>query len=96
MSKIFEVNKAINLYKRLFKIDQVLKQSPGTRLSITLWAEKEVINEVKLITKVELKKRLRFRKNKIKRQIKNLEKKYSKNKMNQIKAIAMEELKKWG
>lgn len=96
MSKIFEVNKAINLYKRLFKIDQVLKQSPGARLSITLWAEKEVLNEVKLITKVELKKRLRFRKNKIKRQIKNLEKKYSKNKMNQIKAIAMEELKKWG
>lgn len=96
MSKIFEINKAINLYKRLFKIDQVLNQSPGTRLSITLWAEKEVLNEVKLITKVELKKRLRFRKNKIKNQIKNLEKKYSKSKMNQIKSLAMEELKKWG
>jgi hypothetical protein len=94
-SKYIKINKAIGLYKRLIKIKKVL-QTKKPRLTITLWLDRGTLDEGDLITKKEIVKRLRKRKLKITKQLMTLEKTIGKQKMNQIKILALQELENNG
>jgi hypothetical protein len=96
MRNLFAINKPIGLYKRLYKIETVLKQTTKTRMDITLWVDHGTIDEKKLITRKEIIQRLRARKKKIKQQLKTLESKFGKSKMKQLQALAIQELTLWG